>query len=281
MIYKFRRDGLASRLWHAWQVPFIYRLHKVPIDVIWEPSYECHISLERILKPKSFYNIKDYDKNDFSEASCPFLFFGGKINEELIDVTAIENLLYATGNGSQEPLWLKTEYYSEILHPTDEVQDKFNKIKHKYDISSDVISLHIRGFEPTESGEASREATREKITKKINQYAEVVNEVLLDDRNQRFLIASDDPEIEDRFISLFPRNFFKIEEDKKPTNIKGLRFCHRDTESVMQSFVLLLTLSETTYSSQFIPFEEISTNGSFFTRFPPIIQKIREFKEFL
>ena len=206
MIYKFRHDGLASRLWHTWQVPFIYRLHKVPINVIWKPNYECHISFERIIKPKNFYNIQD------SNEDLPIFFCGAKINEELIDIKAIEDLLYATGKGGQDPWWLKTEYYSEMLHPTDEVQDKFNKIKNKYDISSDVVGLHIRGFEPTESGEASRGGTREKIANKINQYAEVVNEVLLNNKSQRFLIASDDPEIENRFISLFPRNFFKIEE---------------------------------------------------------------------
>mgnify|MGYP003646193249 CR=1 FL=1 len=266
MIYKFRNDGLTSRLRHIWQIPFVYSLYKKHINVVWRQTDECNIALGKIIKPKKFYSIQD------SCEDLPVSFFGAKVNEEIFDITKIEKMLKREDD-PQYPHWRLTEYYSEIFDPTDEVVNEFNKIKLKYNISSDVIGVHLRGFEPTESGGGSRGRTKQIIQKDISDRFKEINKILSNKKDQRFLIASDDIEIENTFISKFPDNFFNVKEDKKPSNTKGIALSNRNEESIIKSFVLLLILSETNY--------KFATNGSFFTRFPPIIQKIREFKEFL
>jgi len=254
MIFKFRNDGLCSRLNYLWQIPYLHKTYNQKIDCIWNKSTECDIDFHNLFVAQDFFSIRSgrIDKE-------PNNFYGVFKDSEFI-----------VGSNIPIPPSDVYPFYSEILKPQPYIINEFKRLKNKYNITDKTLGFHIRGMESF--GPRGQNVSQKDVSSTIEGVMGTIRKILKLDKNKKILISSDDKEIEKKFINKYPSNCFIMEEDKKPTHMLGIQNTGRDRDTISQAFILLLLLSETDYKSTF---------GSLFSKFPDIIKQTRKLNDFL
>ena len=252
MIFKFRNDGLCSRLNYLWQIPYFHKTYNQKIDCIGNKSAECDIDFHNLFVAQDFFSIRSgrIDKE-------PNNFYGVFKDSEFI-----------VGSNIPIPPSDVYPFYSEILKPQPHIINEFKRLKNKYNITNQTLGFHIRGMEAFST---RRSITEKDISSKIGGVMGKIRKALKIDKNKKILIASDDKDIEKKFLNQYPNNCFSIPL-KYPTHKANIQNFGRDKENITQALVLLLLLSETEYTS---------TTGSLFSKFPDHLQRIRKVNDFL
>lgn len=254
MIFKFRSDGLCSRLNYLWQIPYLHKTYNQKIDCIWNKSTECDIDFHDLFVSQDFFNIRS-----------------GRINEEPNNFYGVlKDSEFIVGSNIPIPPCGVDIFFADILKPQPHIINQFKKLKSKYNITNKTLGFHIRGMETF--GPRGKNVSRKDVLNLINSIMSQINSVLKKNKGKQILISSDDSKIEQQFLKQYPNNCFIIEEDKKPTHMLGLQNTGRDRDSISQAFILLLLLSETSYRATF---------GSLFSKFPDTVKKIRKVNDFL
>lgn len=252
MIFKFRSDGLCSRLNYLWQIPYLHNKYNEKINCIWNKTDECDIDFHDLFLAQDFFEIKS-----------------GKIDGEPPNFYGVfKDSEFIVGSNISSPPSDVYRFYAEILKPQPHIINQFKKLKSKYNINHETFGAHIRGMEAF--------STRSNLTEKdilstIEGVMSKIRNALKIDKNKKILIVSDDKDIEKKFLNQYPNNCFSIPR-KYPTHKANIQNLGRDKENITQALVLLLLLSETEYTVTF---------GSAFSKFPDHLKNIRKVNDFL
>ena len=257
MIYKFRSDGLCSRLLHLWNISYLHKTYKQKIDCIWNKTNECDIDFHDLFVAQDFFSIRS-----------------ARINKEPANFWGVfKDSQFIWGNEFQDIFKRPPDtypFYADAFKLQPHIINEFKKLKSKYNITNETLGFHIRGMESF--GPRGQNVSQKDVSSTIEEVMGTIRKILKLDKNKKILISSDDKEIENKFINKYPSNCFIMEEDKKPTHMLGIQNTGRDRDTISQAFILLLLLSETDYKS---------TSGSLFSKFPDHIKKIRKVNDFL
>ena len=255
MIYKFRSDGLCSRLLHLWHISYLHKTYKQKIDCIWNKTIECDIDFHDLFVAQDFFSVRS-----------------ARINKEPVNFWGVfKDSQFIWGNEFQDIFKRPPDtypFYADAFKLQPHIISEFKKLKIKYNITNQTLGFHIRGMEAFST---RRSITEKDISSKIGGVMGKIRKALKIDKNKKILIASDDKDIEKKFLNQYPNNCFSIPR-KYPTHKANIQNLGRDKENITQALVLLLLLSETEYTS---------TTGSLFSKFPDHLQRIRKVNDFL
>lgn len=252
MIFKFRSDGLCSRLNQIWQIPYLHDKYNQKIDCIWNRNSECDIDFYDLFVPQDFFNIRS-----------------GNIDGEPPNFWGVfKDSEFTVGSNIPKPSCGIERFYLDILKPQPQIINEYKKLKIKYKITNQTLGFHIRGMEAFST---RKHLTEKDVSSTIGGVMGTIIKALKIDKNKKILIASDDKDIEKKFLNQYPNNCFSIPQ-KYPTHKANIQNLGRDKESITQAFVLLLLLSETEYKVTF---------GSNFSKFPDYLKNIRKVNDFL
>lgn len=257
MIYKFRNDGLCSRLLHLWHISYLHKTYKQKIDCIWNKNFECDIDFHDLFVVQDFFSVRS-----------------ARINKEPTNFHGVfKDSQFIWGNEFQDVFKRPPDtypFYADAFKLQPHIISEFKELKIKYNITNKTLGYHIRGMETF--GPRGANITQKDVSNLVNSIMSQIESVIQENKDKQILISSDDPKIEQQFLKKYPNNCFVIEEDKKPTHMLGPQNTGRDRDSISKAFILLLLLSETDYRATF---------GSVFSKFPDHLKLIRKVNDFL
>ncbi len=171
----------------------------------------------------------------------------------------------------------KLKYNSKFLNLIKETRQKYN-------ITNDVIGIHIRSLESPKyynvnEGELSG---KKRIEKLIEYYVQEIGKLIKEKPEQKFLIGSDDKNIIKNIKSLYENNIIYIPrkypkhdfEEGKPSGSN--KVFERGSRSIIDSLVVVAILSEIDYN------KTIKVDGSYgyFTQAPFMLKSPAGLEQF-